>query len=102
LLAEGHPVRALVRKPEQMQSLQDAGAEAVLGNITNPEDCEKAMQGIKGVYHIAAMFREADQPDEAYVAANVTGVENVLRAAENAGVERVIHCSTVGVLGHIE
>ncbi len=102
LLADGQSVRALVRKPEQIQALQDAGAEAVLGNITSLEDCTKAMQGVKGVYHIAAMFREADQPDDAYVAANVTGVENVLNAAIKAGVERVIHCSTVGVLGHIE
>lgn len=102
LLAAGHSVRALVRKTEQLQPLEDAGAEAVLGNITNPEDCVKAMQGVKGVYHIAAMFREADQPDEAYVEANVTGVENVLQAAIETGVERVIHCSTVGVLGHIE
>lgn len=102
LLKQGHQVRALVRKPEQVQALETAGVEVLLGNITNPDDCAVAMKGVKGVYHIAAMFREADQPDDAYVAANVTGVENVIRAAEKAGVERVIHCSTVGVLGHIE
>lgn len=102
LLAEGHSVRALVRKPEQVQDLQNIGAQVVLGNITNTDDCAAAMEGIKGVYHIAAMFREADQPDEAYVEANVTGVQNILQAAIDCGVERVIHCSTVGVLGHIE
>jgi nucleoside-diphosphate-sugar epimerase len=101
LLAEGQQVRALVRKPEQAKELQKIGAEVVLGNITNPEDCATAMEGVKGVYHIAAMFREADQPDEAYVEANVTGVQHILQAAINSGVERVIHCSTVGVLGHI-
>ncbi len=59
------------------------------------------MEGVTGVYHIAAMFREADQPDDAYEAANVQGVQNVVDAAAAAGVERVIHCSTVGVLGHV-
>jgi nucleoside-diphosphate-sugar epimerase len=56
---------------------------------------------VDGVFHIAAMFREADQPDSAYFAANVEGVRNVLEAAEAAGVQRVVHCSTGGVHGHI-
>lgn len=102
LVAEGHRVRGLVRKPEQMDALRERGAEPVLGNITQPEELVAAMEGVTGVYHIAAMFREADQPDDAYEAANVQGVQNVVDAAAAAGVERVIHCSTVGVLGHVE
>ena len=54
------------------------------------------------MYHIAATYREAGQPDAAYRAINVDGTRNVLEAARAAGVRRVVHCSTGGVHGHIE
>lgn len=95
-------MRALVRKPEQQEALRKAGAEVYLGDITRPEDLKPAMEGVQGVYHIAALFRQADQPDETYREVNIQGVRNVLDAARDAGVKRVIHCSTVGVHGHVE
>ena len=54
------------------------------------------------MYHIAATYREAGQPDSAYRAINVDGTRNVLEAAARAGAPRVVHCSTGGVHGHIE
>jgi nucleoside-diphosphate-sugar epimerase len=53
------------------------------------------------VYHIAATYREAGQPDSAYRAINVEGTRHVLNAARTAGVRRVVHCSTGGVHGHV-
>lgn len=102
LRAQDIPVRALIRKPEQADALHALGAEPFIGDICDADAMQKAMRGVKGVYHIAALFRQADQPDSAYYAVNVEGVRTVLEAAQAAGVERVIHCSTVGVLGHIE
>jgi dihydroflavonol-4-reductase len=54
------------------------------------------------VYHIAATYREAGQPDAAYRAVNVEGTRHVLEAALALGARRVVHCSTGGVHGHIE
>ena len=101
LVARGHRVRGLVRRENQLQQVRDMGAEPVLGDIRDREALDRAMDGVDGVFHIAAMFREADQPDSAYVEANVDGVRNVLEAAASAGVKRVVHCSTGGVHGHI-
>ena len=53
------------------------------------------------MYHIAATYREAGQPDSAYRAINVDGTRHLLGAALAAGVSRVVHCSTGGVHGHI-
>ena len=53
------------------------------------------------MYHIAATYREAGQPDAAYRAVNVEGTRHVLEAAVAAGATRVVHCSTGGVHGHI-
>jgi nucleoside-diphosphate-sugar epimerase len=60
-----------------------------------------ACAGVEVVYHIAATYREAGQPDSAYRAINVEGTLNVLRGAKQAGARRVVHCSTGGVHGHI-
>ena len=59
------------------------------------------MPGVEVVYHIAATYREAGQPNAAYRAINVQGTRHVLEAAREAGVRRVVHCSTGGVHGHI-
>jgi nucleoside-diphosphate-sugar epimerase len=56
---------------------------------------------VEVVYHIAATYREAGQPDSAYRAINVQGVLNVIDGARAAGARRVVHCSTGGVHGHV-
>jgi nucleoside-diphosphate-sugar epimerase len=56
---------------------------------------------VEVVYHIAATYREAGQPDSAYRAINVDGTRNLLEAARAGGARRLVHCSTGGVHGHI-
>lgn len=102
LLQHKRTVRALVRRPEQRDTLEKQGVEVVLGDLRDPEVLRKAVEGVQGIYHIAALFREANQPDSAYHAVNVEAVRSLLDAAQQAGVRRLVHCSTVGVLGHIE
>lgn len=102
-LRDNHiPVRALVRKPEQVEALQASGIEALACDIRDRDGLQKAMEGIYGVYHIAALFRQANQPDSAYREINAAGVRNVIDAAIAAGVKRLVHCSTVGVLGDVK
>jgi dihydroflavonol-4-reductase len=62
---------------------------------------QRAADGVDVVYHIAATYREAGQPESAYRAINVDGTRNVLEAAKAGGARRVVHCSTGGVHGHI-
>ena len=61
----------------------------------------RAADGVDVVYHIAATYREAGQPDSAYRAINVDGTRNLLEATRAAGARRLVHCSTGGVHGHI-
>lgn len=102
LLEEGFDVRVLVRTREKIGALGLSGAEVVLGDITNKDSVNKAMDGVKVVYHIAALFRQAGFPDKVYWDVNHTGALNLLEAALDARVDRFLHCSTVGVLGHIK
>jgi nucleoside-diphosphate-sugar epimerase len=82
--------------------LASAGILPVTGDLSDAEAVARAADGVDVVYHIAATYREAGQPDTAYRDVNVRGTRNVLDAASRGGVRRVVHCSTGGVHGHVE
>lgn len=105
LARRGYDVRALVRGKSrarfQTSPLAAAGVTPFEGDLGAPESLARACMGVEVVYHIAATYREAGQPDSAYRAVNVDGTRHLLEAARAAGVGRVVHCSTGGVHGHI-
>ena len=101
LAGRGFRVRAMARRTEQLGDLTHPAIEPCKGDVRDRAALDRAMQGVAGVYHIAALFRQANEPDSAYHETNVQGVQNVIEAAVAAGVPRLIHCSTVGVLGHV-
>lgn len=106
LAGRGHEVMALVRSASvarfRASRAAAAGVTAVEGDLKDAEAVRRACDGAEVVYHIAATYREAGQPDAAYRAINVEGTRHVLEGALAAGVRRVVHCSTGGVHGHIE
>ena len=106
LARRGYRVRALVREKSvtrfRASDAARAGATEVVGDLRDPAAVRRAAEGAEVVYHIAATYREAGQPDSAYAAINVEGTRNVLVAAQATGARRVVHCSTGGVHGHIE
>jgi dihydroflavonol-4-reductase len=106
LIARGDEVRALVRSKSRARfdasPLPTHGVRAIDGDLMDAAAVRRAVNGVDVVYHIAATYREAGQPDSAYRATNVEGTRHVLEAAKAAGVKRVVHCSTGGVHGHIE
>jgi dihydroflavonol-4-reductase len=96
-----HLVRALVRPTSDPGPLSAAGCEILIGDITRPADVDRAAEGVNTIYHLAALFRAAGLPDYAYRNVNVNGTRHVLDAAARHGVQRVVHCSTVGVHGAV-
>jgi nucleoside-diphosphate-sugar epimerase len=74
---------------------------AVEGDLADAAALTRAVDGVDVVYHIAATYREAGQPDSAYRAINVEGTRRLLDAALVGGARRMVHCSTGGVHGHI-
>lgn len=102
LLQHGKRVRALVRDPARAADLQRWGAQIVVGDIRDETAVTAAMAGIDTVYHIAATFRQENISRADMFAINADGVRVMLDAAEQAGVGRFVHCSTVGVHGDID
>jgi nucleoside-diphosphate-sugar epimerase len=102
LASEGCAVRGLVRDPEHAAGLRQAGAEVAVGDLRDPQSLQRAAQGISVIYHIAAEFRHDNLSRKEMMAVNVNGTKNMLDAAMQAGVQKFIHCSTIGVHGDIK
>jgi nucleoside-diphosphate-sugar epimerase len=97
----GYAVRALVRSPEKAASLAKDGIEIAPGDLKDGDSLLRAVSGCDLVYHIAAIFRQEGAPDREFWEINAAGTENMLDAAARCGVSRFVHCSTVGVHGHV-
>ena len=96
LRESGYAVRALVRSSA---SIPDLDCECVRGDLRDRESLERAVAGCGLLFHVAADYRLwSKNPAELYQS-NVEGTRNMLRAAQDAGVERVVYTSTVGCIG---
>lgn len=101
VLAErGQRVRALMRRSSRWDLLADLpGIEKVEGDVTSLPSLQRAMAGVRHVYHCAANVTIAKRMTDAVWQTNVWGTENALQAARASGVCRLVHCSTVDALG---
>lgn len=102
LRARGDQVRALVRNPDRGERLAELGCELVLGTLSDREAIQRGMQGCDAAIHGAAVY-EVGIPEHERAAmheANVGGTENVLGAAREAKLARVVYISTVAAFGN--
>jgi len=99
LVAREQEVVALVEPGSDTGNLDGLDVKQVVGDLRNPESVRKVASGCRAVFHVAALYRFwASDPDSFYDI-NVGGTRNVLGAAGEAGVERMVYTSTVGTLG---
>ena len=98
LLARKQSVRVLLRPTSQNRAIADLTLEYATGDLRDPASLDRAMNGVRRVFHVAADYRLwAHRPKEIYES-NVTGTKNVLEAAKRAGVEQFIYTSTVATV----
>jgi nucleoside-diphosphate-sugar epimerase len=99
LRVRGERVRVLARSPAKAQRLTEQGAQAVIGDITDPRAVAEALDGARVVYHLAGRLFEPCVPASEYFKTHVEGTRILLDRCREANVERFVHCSTTGVLG---
>lgn len=97
LLNAGHEVVAIVRNDAHGVELAERGAVIKVVDVRVPGEVCDALRGVSGVFHFAALFNAPECSWSDYRATNVTGTLNVLKAAKDNGVGRVVYSSTVGV-----
>ena len=99
LIARGDQVRVLTRENADLSALDGLAVEKVRGDLRQFDSIASAVKGCNEVYHVAADYRLWLRDPAPMYASNVTGTQNILRAAASAGVSRIVYTSTVGALG---
>jgi dihydroflavonol-4-reductase len=98
LTESGFRVRALVRRGSPRFHLRGLDLEFFEGDLRDADSIRRAVDGVRYVFHVAADYRLWARDPREIFAANVEGTRNVMRAALGAGVERVVHTSSVATL----
>jgi dihydroflavonol-4-reductase len=99
LTGAGFRVRALVRPGSPRFHLDGLDLEFSEGDLRDAGSIRRAMAGVRYVFHVAADYRLWARDKREIYAANVGGTRNLMQEALRAGVERVVHTSSVATLG---
>lgn len=99
LLERGYGVHAIVRGVKRAQHLAELGVVLFDGDLSSVDKLREAMRGCELVIHGAAYAAAWNADPQAFFKANTEGTVNVLEAAKQEGVERVLFVSTAGTIG---
>jgi dihydroflavonol-4-reductase len=102
-LTQGHQVRTVDRHLGRLRAVAPhARLEVIQGDIRDATLVERSLAGIDVVYHLASAHLDVSLPPSDYWQINVDATTELLEAARAAGVLRVVHCSSVGVMGDVK
>ena len=103
LIERGVQVRALVRNKSLQQPaanvLVNNKVELIIGDLLAPDGWIDRLRGCDTLFHVAALYSARAEDAPRLYEVNVHGAQAVFQAAAAAGVQRVVHTSTVGVIG---
>ncbi len=100
LVARGETVRVLARPGGDRRNLENLRVTIVEGDLRHPESYREALRGCRALFHVAADYRLwTPRPADLY-RVNVEGTRDLLRAAAEQGIERMVYTSSVAALGN--
>ncbi len=99
LLRRSAEVRVLARPGSNLANLAGLSVEVAHGDLLDRESLTTALRGCDIVFHVAALYSAIDAECERMYEVNVRGTRNVLQAAQDSGVLRIVHTSTIGTIG---
>lgn len=99
LLQKGEEVKVLVRKTSNTENLEGLDVEKVYGDVLDIDSLKTAFKGCDKLYHTAGFvsFKKSDYKKMEDI--NVKGAGNVLSAAMDAGISKVMFTSSVAAIG---
>lgn len=97
-----HDLILLARPGRESRLPQNSRVEAATGDLTDPESLNRCVSACDAVIHAAALVATWSRDSRALDRVNVEGTVNLLRAARDAGVTRLIYISSFLALGHSE
>ena len=102
----GHEVRLLVRRVDQvpvtLAPLGAGAAEVQVGDVTDPEAVRRALDGVDGVVHAAAVFSTDPRRRAEVDRTNATATRLVLEGAAERGLDPIVHISSTVALTRVQ
>ncbi|NOG48192.1 MAG: NAD-dependent epimerase/dehydratase family protein [Chloroflexi bacterium] len=98
----GHSVHVLMRKSSKTVALAGVDYEPAYGDVVEPDALRAAMDGCDWVFHVAAVADYWRADPGRMMRINVDGTANVLSAARDAGVKRVVFTSSAAAVGLLD
>src|SRR5256712_3983853 len=99
LLERGVDVRVLVRRDSDLHNLEGLKVEQAYGDLRDVASLRQALAGCRHLYHVAAHYALWAPDPQIFYDINVTGTRNLMEAARDSGVERIVYTSTIGAIG---
>jgi uncharacterized protein YbjT (DUF2867 family) len=96
LLDEGHSVRAFVRPKSDYHPLEAAGAEIAFGDLLEPDTFPAALKGVERVVASATAPLMERHLEEACQAVDGRGLQDLINASKEAGVNQFVFISSNG------
>ena len=101
LIEKGIPVRASVRNLRNNEALAGLPCDVVQADITSKPSLVKALEGVETFYAVGAAFKLwARNPKEEIYDVNLQGTTNMMEAAAEAGVKRIVYVSSIAALNY--
>ncbi len=101
LVMAGARVRALSRRDASDAPLRALGVEPVRGDLDDADSLGRALEGVSAIFHAAADTNTWTPGNAAQTRTNVEGLRALLARASSAGVETVVHTSSVSAYSHL-
>jgi dihydroflavonol-4-reductase len=99
LLDKGYDVRVLVRSDSDRRNFKGLDIEIIEGDLRDSQSLKQAVTGCNKLFHIAADYRLWIPDPENMYKTNVDGTRNLIMAAADVGVEKIVYTSSVATLG---
>ncbi|MFP4042068.1 MAG: NAD-dependent epimerase/dehydratase family protein [Bacteroidales bacterium] len=99
LTNEGHYVRALVRSKERASEINNKNVELFQGTLFDTKVLESAINGVDGIFHLAAFAQPYAKDKTLYNKINAEATRNIFSIAQDKNVKRVVFTSTAGTFG---
>lgn len=103
LIGKGIPVRASVRDISNKEPFAGLDCEVVQSDITDKQSLTRALQGVETFYAVGAAFKLwAKDPKKEIYDVNIQGTRNLVEAAAEAGVKRIVYVSSIAALNYAQ
>jgi dihydroflavonol-4-reductase len=102
LLERGEKVRAMILPGECRESISGLEIEAIDGDVLDLDSVFRSMRGVKGIFHLAGVISIMPGTNPFVRKVNVDGTKNILRAAMESGIRKLIYTSSIHAIRRVE